>query len=721
MDEKMEQKAKIIPSFLADENLKFILFGGKGGVGKTTSSTSTARFLARKHPDKKILVFSTDPAHSLSDSFAQQIGDEPTLINGFDNLSSMEMSFQKVYEAFVREYEFELIELAERSSYFGIKHMSNASAILSYPTSFEFMVTLKLIELSNFKEFDLVVIDTAPTGHTLKLLELLNNVKGQFEALGRSQERHRYILTRYYGGYKKDRVDKFLDVIKKEVEKLRTILRSHRTEFVAVTIAEEMAIWETKRLLKTIKFMTPNKNIIVNGLSYSDLCPLCSSRKKEGEGYLNEIAREFPNHHIIRMPLFQYEIRGERLDEYIQFLEGNKNFEMKRDPFSLTRVIKDRFKVDKLSGARMDDVLEREDRFFLLFGGKGGVGKTTSAAATSVYMARNNPDKKILVFSTDPAHSLADSFDLPITERISLIKGFDNLWGLQIDPEERLEEFKAEYKRLVQDAFRPRMEDGGGAFSTCQSMVSHPFDKETILNLPSLAPLGLDEIMALSDVVSKNSSDYDCIIIDTAPTGHLIKLLQRPEIVLTWFTKIIQGMKTYSGMMRSTFEVTRELLDARREIMKTLKTLTNNVHTGFVVVTIAEFMGIYETGRLVKDLESLKVASRYIITNKILPPGKCAFCSKKRAEQLRYIEEIHNKFPHFQVVETPLYPHEVRGVDGLMDFSKHMYRGERGQRTEDREQMSEDREQRTENREQRTDDRRQRTDHSKIYSLISDF
>ncbi len=125
--------------------------------------------------------------------------------------------------------------------------------------------------------------------------------------------------------------------------------------------------------------------------------------------------------------------------------------------------------------------------------------------------------------------------------------------------------------------------------------------------------------------------------------------------------------------MRSTFEITKELLDARRQIMKALKVLTNNVQTEFVVVTIAEFMGIHETERLVKDLESLKVASRYIITNKILPPGKCPFCSAKRSEQSRYIEGIHDKFPGFQVVETPLYPHEVRGVDALMDFSTHMY------------------------------------------------
>ena len=83
MDIAVENRMETLPSFMTNDRLQFIMFGGKGGVGKTTSATSTARFLARKHPDKKILVFSTDPAHSLSDSLAQEIGDDPTLIKGF--------------------------------------------------------------------------------------------------------------------------------------------------------------------------------------------------------------------------------------------------------------------------------------------------------------------------------------------------------------------------------------------------------------------------------------------------------------------------------------------------------------------------------------------------------------------------------------------------------------------------------------------------------------
>jgi len=673
-----ENRIGLLPSFLTKENLKFLLFGGKGGVGKTTSATSTAIYLARTRPQKKFLVFSTDPAHSLSDSFAQPIKDEPTVIKGFSNLFSMEMSFQKVYEAFVREYEFELIELAERSSYFGIKHMSNASATLSYPTSFEFMVMMKLIELSKSKEYDLIVVDTAPTGHTLVLLELLSGITDQFKALERSQAKHRYMMTRYYGQYRKDRADKFLDMMKDEVETLRKIFTGNRTEFVVVTIAEEMAIWESRRLLQALRkreYQIPNRNIIVNGLSQSTLCSLCASRKKEEESYLNEIAQEFPTHNVIKMPLFPYEIRGEKLREYADFLQGKSPFEIEKVALSLRNPGKDSPEIDRLSGVKIDGLLEKENRCFLLFGGKGGVGKTTSAAATAVHIAKTNPDRKILAFSTDPAHSLADSFDLPITDKITLIEGFTNLCGLQIDPEKRFEQFKVQYRKKVKEAFAAKAESGGGmaGLTGTRSGVSHPFDEETILNLVTMAPLGLDEIMALSRVALNDSHSYDVIIIDTAPTGHLVKLLQRPEMVLRWFTKIIEGLKTYSGMMDSTFEVTKELLEARREIAKTHRVFMDEKQAEFVVVTIAEFMGMYETERLVKDLEGLKIASRFIIANKIIPKTECPFCGSKRGEQSRYIDQIRKKFPSFEVVETPLFPHEIRGVKSLIDFANCLY------------------------------------------------
>ncbi|MFQ6066910.1 MAG: ArsA family ATPase [bacterium] len=656
--------------------MRFIFFGGKGGVGKTTSACATAAYLARSRPYQKILVFSTDPAHSTSDSFAQTIGDEPTPVEGFDNLCAMEMNLRKVYESFVREYEFEFIELAERSSYFGIKQMSNATATLTYPSSFEFMTILKFIEFINSTEYDLIVVDTAPTGHTLRLFELFANLPDQFKALERSQRKHRYMLRRYYGKYRKDRVDKFLDVMKKDVERLGYIFSSNRTEFVAVTIAEKMAIWETTRLIKGLRktnYQIPNRNIVVNGLSTLGECSLCSSRRKEEERYLVKIKEEFPQHNIIRIPLFPYEIKGKRLSEYFEYIKGEKRFEAAQISVSQPE-LPDKTKPNlELIHSNTLTPLENERRKVILFGGKGGVGKTTSAASTAVHIARANPDQRVLVVSTDPAHSLADSFDLPIGGNISLIEGFDNLYGLQIDPQERLEKFKKEYKRKIEEAFTPEVQRGEGMFSGSDSATSYPFDEDMVSNLVELAPLGLDEIMTLSGVLLRNFSTYEVIIIDTAPTGHLVKLLQRPKILLRWFTQLVQGLKNYSGMMRDTFEVTKELLEARREIMRIHKIFMDENETEFVVVTIAEFMGIYETKRLIQDLESLKMLSRFIIVNKIVPENNCPFCQSKRSEELSYIDQIGQKFSSFQLVEAPLFPYEIKGVKRLVDFANCLY------------------------------------------------
>jgi len=670
------KKGNDLPSFLSSEKLKFIFFGGKGGVGKTTSACATATYLASSRPHQKILVFSTDPAHSTSDSFAQAIGDEPTPIEGFDNLWAMEMNLRKVYEFFVREYEFEFIELAERSSWFGIKQMSNATATLTYPSSFEFMTILEFVKFIKSDKYDLIVVDTAPTGHTLRLFGVLANLPEQFKALERSQRKHRYMLTRYYGKYRKDRVDKFLGMMEKDVKRLSDIFSGNRTEFVVVTIAEKMSIWESERLIKGLKkneYQIPNQNIIVNGLSTMGECSLCASRREEEEGYLAEIKEEYPQHNIIRIPLFPYEIKGKRLSEYFEYVKGEKRFEVAKISVSQPE-LPDKTELNlELIDSNTLTPLENQRRKIILFGGKGGVGKTTSAACTAVRAARANPDERVLVISTDPAHSLADSFDLSIGSNISLIEGFDNLYGMQIDPQVRLEKFKKEYKKKIEEAFTPEAVKSEGMFSGTSSAVSYPFDEDMVSNLVELAPLGLDEIMTFSDVLLSNLSTYDVIIIDTAPTGHLVKLLQRPKIVLRWFTQIIQGLKDYSGMMRDTFAVTKTLLEARREIMKIHKIFMDENEAEFVVVTIAEFMGMYETERLIQDLQKLKMLSRFIIVNKIVPENNCPFCRLKRSEQLSYINQTAQKFPSFQVVEAPLFPYEIKGVERLEDFANSLY------------------------------------------------
>ncbi|MFQ5840865.1 MAG: ArsA family ATPase, partial [Thermodesulfobacteriota bacterium] len=206
-----------------------------------------------------------------------------------------------------------------------------------------------------------------------------------------------------------------------------------------------------------------------------------------------------------------------------------------------------------------------------------------------------------------------------------------------------------------------------------ESGTYRPYDESTLCNMPSVAPLGLDEVMALADTIEEVSDEYDFIIIDTAPTGHLIKLMQRPEMILEWFKHIIQGIKKYSGMMRSTVEVTKLLLQGRKQILQIYKLLMNQEKTEFVAVSIAELMAVYETERLLTDLSDLRVSSEYAVLNKIVPPTGCSFCGAKRKEQVKYLEDIRQRFPSFAVAEIPLFPHQIRGSKDLAAVGEILY------------------------------------------------
>ncbi|MFQ5902148.1 MAG: TRC40/GET3/ArsA family transport-energizing ATPase [Candidatus Binatia bacterium] len=669
------EKAESLPSFLANENLKFILFGGKGGVGKTTSAAATAVYLADTNPTRNILIVSTDPAHSLSDSFDCSIGEDlAAAIAGLQNLHAMEMKSERVHAHFIEQHQFDLIELADKATFFGIAQLAKTFG-MSYPTSFDFMVMLILVEFIKTDRYDLIIIDTAPTGHTLMFLQLLFELPRQIDAMEESQAKHRYMMTRYYGEYKKTRSDKFLDQLRQDVAYLKNILTGNRTEFVPVTIAEEMSIFETKRLISALRkrrFQIPTKNIIVNGLSPSIECHLCMARKREEETYVDEITRAFPGHNIIRIPLFQHEIRGEGLLAYAGCLTGKNGFHAMEERYAHARAYEDMARIDHGPGP-MANILEKEALQCMIFGGKGGVGKTTSAAATAIHLARTRPHQKIFICSADPAHSLSDSLAYFIGDKTTAIEGFTNLYAREINPETRFAGFKSAYEAKIREAFKPEEHHREAMGIGIQSGTSRPYDESTLYNLVSVAPLGLDEVMALADTIERVRDEYDFIIIDTAPTGHLIKLMQRPEMVLEWFTHIIQGIQKYTGMMRSTVEVTTLLLQARKQILRTYKLFMDQQQTEFVAVSIAELMAVYETERLLTDLRDLKVSSSYVVINKIVPLTGCSFCGSKREEQVKYLEDIRKSFPSFAIAEIPLFPHQIRGIKDLTAVGQILY------------------------------------------------
>ena len=216
-------------------------------------------------------------------------------------------------------------------------------------------------------------------------------------------------------------------------------------------------------------------------------------------------------------------------------------------------------------------------RKIVIFGGKGGVGKTTAAAAFALALARANPRQKLLIFSTDPAHSLSDSFDEEIGELKSGVAGNENLDAMEIDPGKWFEELKQRYRVWTDELFESL---SGG------SRMEIKFDREAMRELVELTPPGIDEIAALgtiSDLLDEKR--YHTIILDTAPTGHLIRFLELPQVALSWIRTFMKLLLKYQNVLRAT-QVAEELVALSKSIKKVLALLTDGERCEFVGVAI---------------------------------------------------------------------------------------------------------------------------------------
>jgi arsenite-transporting ATPase len=296
------------------------------------------------------------------------------------------------------------------------------------------------------------------------------------------------------------------------------------------------------------------------------------------------------------------------------------------------------------------------------------VGKTTMAAAAALALAKRDSTARVVVFSTDPAHSLSDSFGEEIGERKRGVAGQQNLDGMEINPVARFEEFKTGYRAWTDDIFDSL---------TAGSRWEIQFDREAMRELVALAPPGIDEIAALSaisDLLKENV--YQSIVLDTAPTGHLVRLLELPELALAWVHTFMKLMLKYKDLMRSG-SVAEELLAMAKNIKPVAALLADATDCEFIGVTIAERMSLEETIRLTETLGRLKVPMRRLLINNVIPAEAapaCGFCTGRRNAQLKVIGAFRRSLNGMALYVAPQQPHEVRGRKRLIEHFASCYR-----------------------------------------------
>ncbi|HJS23952.1 MAG TPA: ArsA family ATPase [Pyrinomonadaceae bacterium] len=638
-------------------NARYLFFGGKGGVGKTTAASATALYLLNKLKQKEsILLFSTDPAHSLSDSLDVKIGNRLVEVKQLRGarLFAYEMDAGLALERFRAAHGKVLAEIAERGTLLDEEDIDELLS-LSLPGLDEVMSLFELSELDREGKYAHIVIDTAPSGHTSRLLRLPEVFARMVKALDLMGDKHRYILA-HFARRKPvvDEVDLFLRDLNQRIESVRSLLHDReQTRFTVVTIPEAMSVRETERYLELLRQQgVPVRDLIVNRVEQEhEDCQYCRARVRSQQPWLKQIANLFSELQPHYVPLQPKEVRG--MDDLKKL--GKLIWEDNMKP-RMTRINPD-FK--SVSSAAQSS-FPLKSRKIVIFGGKGGVGKTTAAAAFALALAGANPKEKLLVFSTDPAHSLSDSFDEEVGELKSGVGGVQNLDGMEIDPGKWFEELKQRYRSWTDELFDSL---AGG------SRMEIKFDREAMRELVELTPPGIDEIAALgtiSDLLDEER--YHTIVLDTAPTGHLIRFLELPQVALSWIRTFMKLLLKYKDVLRAN-QVAEELVGLSKSIKKVLALLTDAEACEFVGVAIPERMSLEETADLAKSLEKLKVPLSKLLINGVAPAEACKFCKARRKAQDQVIAEFQKKFRRrsLEMFVAPQQPHEIRGPKDLRE------------------------------------------------------
>jgi arsenite-transporting ATPase len=632
------------PPFLDNAGLQLLLFGGKGGVGKTTCAAASALHLARCFPRVSFLLVSIDPAHSLADSLADLV--PPA------NLKILEINAQQCLWSFKLKHRRQLREIALRGTFLDEEDI-NGFLGLSLPGMDELMAFLEISSWVANRDYDCLIVDTAPTEHSIRLLAMPGLLQKWLGALNALLAKHRYLRARFSPCATADETDHFVDGLAASVSRMEGLLQDPaRCRFVPVMLAETLSIRETCSLLQQLKRLhVSTSDIVVNRLVPPSACLTCAEVHARQATELATLFGDLPGFDLWGVPLYPSEVRGrESLEAFW------KNVGKLQQPAAPAPAPQAPHRPVVVEGGAEHPAPELR---LLLFAGKGGVGKTTLACATALRLAGEFPAKKILLFSAAPAQSLAASLGLPVGPTPTPV--FAGLSAVQIDAQG---EFDA-LKRLYQEEL--------GEF--LRSLLPHAdlaFDREVMERMLDLSPPGLDEVMALAglaELLARNA--YDVIVLDSAPTGHMIRLLELPQLIDQWLKVAFGIFLKYKRLFRLP-GMTERLVRMSKGIKQLRGLLSDPRRSVAFAVTILTQMAFEETSDLLAACDRMGLAAPGLFLNLATPPGPCPLCSSLRRGEQEIRRQFRAAFPDRR--QTLVYRQgEPRGLRDLQRLGETLY------------------------------------------------
>ncbi|TKX81277.1 arsenical pump-driving ATPase [Halorubrum sp. SD626R] len=610
------------------EETEFVFFSGKGGVGKSTVSCATATWLADN--DYETLLVTTDPAPNLSDIFGQEIGHEVTAIDDIENLSAIEIDPDTAAE----EYRQETIEPMRQL--LDDEQLETVEEQLNSPCVEEIAAFDNFVDFMDSPEYDIVVFDTAPTGHTIRLMELPSDWNAELEK----------------GGSTCIGPAASMEERKQDYERaIDTLQDDEKTSFAFVGKPEDSSVDEIERSASDLgELGIESQLLIINGYLPESVCedPFFEGKREDEQAVIERARTEFGADAMATYPLQPGEIAGLDLlaDVGGVLYDGD---EATVDVGTATDVDAETT-VDFESMADTEAVAEQlqpgDETRYLFFTGKGGVGKSTIASTAATKLAEAGHET--LVVTTDPAAHLEDIFGERVGHEPTSV-GQANLDAARIDQEKALEEYRTQVLDHVTEMYEDKEDtqiDVDAAIANVEEELESPC---------------AEEMAALEKFVSYFDEDgYDTVVFDTAPTGHTLRLLELPS---DW-----KGFMDLGSLTKGAAPAKGDQYD---EVIETMKDPDQST---FAFVMYPEYTPMMEAYRAAADLkDQVGIETSLVVANYLLPEkyGDNAFFENRRAQQAEYLGEISDRFD-VPMMLAPLRQDEPVGLDALRAFGEEI-------------------------------------------------
>jgi arsenite-transporting ATPase len=631
-----------------------------------------------------VLVVSTDPAHSLGDALGLRLSGRPSPVRvGKRTFRAAELDGPRAFERWLRDHRQALGEVLEHGTWLDREDI-DALLDLSIPGIDELVAMLEIVQLAGQPsasharaDYDLVIVDTAPTGHTLRLLAAPDTVAAVAAALEGLQREHRLIREQLARVARADAADRLIALLAQQAYQSGLLLGDpDRAVFRWVLLPEALSVAESEDGLRALRRARINvSDVIVNRvLPDGPACPICDRRREYEREIVRSVACSLGRGRAVHVvhaepdePQTSAALAGIGAE-----LRSGRELAARRQGRRMRPNVRTTPASTALSlpeDARTtspDDIPACRGARLLLFGGKGGVGKTTAAAATALRLARASPSRRVLLISTDPAHSLGDAFRAAVGDRpIVLPGGPRNLHVRELDAARALAA-----RRTPLDAALNEIAEAVGADP------SAAIGGRGVGKLMDLAPPGIDELFGILSVAEllapareRMPSTYDLVVVDMAPTGHALRFLEMPDAARDWVQLLLRVLLKYRQIVRPG-QLAVELVELSRSVRGLQDLLHNPVDTRFIVVTRAARVPRLETERLIRRLRRLRLAVPAVLVNAMtLAPRTCAWCRRtataERRELLRLARACRRGSRECDIILTPLAMPPPRGIVAL--------------------------------------------------------